>query len=136
MAATTPGKAGRVQMYEAAREDKIKDGSLLASDTFFCDSSQNADSTRARIGQRVLPTLTCSTQLQAHHIKRELLLTEHLVAQGIRGARSDGPFQLPGIDLVENSWADQDMRIITGNGQNICQVVPLHLFIYGHAIWK
>ena len=131
MEIVSPGKARRAKGYQQLQ----KSGSdSNAKDPFYADLSQNPLE-RPRIGKSNLPTLTTRAEFAAQHLGREVLLQEHFIAQGVRGFKSSCPFQVPFIDLIADEFSDQDLRTLAGNGQNICCVIPLHLFIYGHARW-
>ena len=127
-----PADGARKRCHEQLHQEEIDAGKAGTHDVWICDYSQSTD--RPRYGRRSLPALTCSSRYSSWLARRDMIAREHLVAQGIRGWHTPGlPFQLPWLRALQNEVvADRHVRILAGNGQNLCNIVPLQLFLLSH----
>lgn len=131
LALVSPSDAERLRDHENAHNEKHGVGGG-GNDGCVCDFSQNPCTGRSST-RGVLPTLTCSAKYFSTKLGRPLLPKEHFIAQGVRAFADTGPFQLPWAEaLVGGGFSESQLRALAGNGQNLCNVVPLHVFVLGH----
>ena len=129
LAMNSPGDASRAEELSRKRAADIEAGKVK-SGHYITDITQSAK--RMRVGTKVLPTLCTSTKFRSSLHSRDMLAREHLIAQGVRGWKSDGLFQLPWAEEIDNI-GESAIRTLAGNGQHVCVVVPIHLCLLGFA---
>ena len=129
LAMNSPGDASRAEELSRKRAADIEAGKVK-SGHYITDITQSVK--RMRVGTKVLPTLCTSTKFRSSLHSRDMLAREHLIAQGVRGWKSDGLFQLPWAEEIDNI-GESAIRTLAGNGQHVCVVVPIHLCLLGFA---
>ena len=121
----SPGDASRAEELSRKRAADIEAGKVK-SGHYITDITQSAKLQELHSLEEV------STKFRSSLHSRDMLAREHLIAQGVRGWKSDGLFQLPWAEEIDNI-GESAIRTLAGNGQHVCVVVPIHLCLLGFA---